>query len=91
MSFAFDCQHLYQYCSPSIDLGAYCEQDLMTRPMVFTLEISEATMKKALPVLVGSKVGFKALPLFELKVELGSQEQTEVLCGLLRVRSSDEP
>ena len=56
MSFAFDCRHLYQYCSHSLNSVAYHEYDRTERPMNFVFAISEAIMEKALLIMFGLEV-----------------------------------
>ena len=72
----------------SLDSKAYSGDDRAERPVGFIMAeasveddrpISEAIMEKALSFIKG------------VKIELCSQEQTEVLRGLFRILSSDEP
>ena len=65
--------------SDLLDSKAYLGDDRVERFMVCVSVICEAIMEKTLTLTLG------------LKMELGSQEQTEVPRGLLRIRSSDEP
>ena len=65
--------------SDPLDSKAYLRDDRVERFMVCTSTICEAIVEKAFTLTSG------------FKMELGSQEQTEVPRGLLRIGSSDEP